>query len=50
MAGLSKPTIHLFPIFMTGTPICPVFFWMVRAAEASRSMFISLKGMRFSLK
>ena len=39
MAGWSKPTIHLLPILMTGTPVWPVCFWIVRAADASRSTF-----------
>src|SRR3990170_8223147 len=50
MAGWSKPTIHLLPILMTGTPVWPVCFWIVRAADASRSTLTSLKGMRLSLK
>jgi hypothetical protein len=39
MAGLSKPTIQRLPIFMTGTPIWPVFLAMSRAASGSRSTF-----------
>jgi hypothetical protein len=50
MAGWSKPTIHLLPILMTGTPVWPVCFWIVRAADASRSTLTSLKGTRLSLK
>ena len=37
MAGLSKPTIQRLPIFITGTPIWPVFLAMSRAASGSRS-------------
>jgi len=35
---------------MTGTLIWPVCFWIVRAADASRSTLTSLKGTRLSLK
>jgi hypothetical protein len=44
MAGWSKPTIHLLPILMTGTPDWPVCFWMVRPVDASRSTFIDFSS------
>src|SRR5918998_2656211 len=50
MAGWSKPTIHLLPILITGIPVWPVCFWIVRAADASRSTLTSRKGTRLSLK
>src|ERR671917_1549504 len=50
MRSLSKPTIQLLPILITGTPVCPVLRTMSRAASGSRSTFISLNGTRFSQK
>jgi hypothetical protein len=50
MRSLSKPTIQLLPILITGTPVCPVLRTISRAASGSRSMFTSLNGTRCSLK
>jgi hypothetical protein len=40
MRSLSKPTIHLLPTLITGTPVCPVLRTMSRAASGSRSIFV----------
>src|SRR4028118_176464 len=50
MRSLSKPTIQLPPILITGTPVCPVLRTISRAASGSRSMLTSLNGSRCSLK
>ena len=50
MRSLSKPTIQLPPIFITGTPVYPVLRTMSLAASGSRSTLTSLKGTRCSLR